>query len=76
MTVGSDGRAHQVEVEIGIRQSDRVQISKGLEGSEKVITVGGYGLPDKTRVKASETTASDGASKKSGAASSKDESKD
>jgi RND family efflux transporter MFP subunit len=76
MTVGSDGRAHQVEVEIGIRQGDRVQIAKGLEGSEKVITVGGYGLPDKTRVKASETTASDGASEKSGAASSKDESKD
>lgn len=76
MTVGSDGRAHQVEVEIGIRQGDRVQIAKGLEGSEKVITVGGYGLPDTTRVKASETTASDGASEKSGAASSKDESKD
>ena len=76
MTVGSDGRAHQIEVETGIRQGDRVQISKGLEGSEKVITVGGYGLPDKTRVKASDTTASDGSPGKSGASSSKDESKD
>ncbi len=76
MTFGSDGRAHQVEVETGIRQGDRVQIAKGLEGSEKVITVGGYGLPDKTKVKASETTAADGASEKSGASSPKDESKD
>ncbi len=76
MTVGSDGRAHQVEVETGIRQGDRVQITKGLAGSEKVITVGGYGLPDKTRVKAGDTTAADGASEKSGASGAKSESKD
>ena len=32
-----DGRAHQVSVETGIRQGDRVQITKGLSGGETVI---------------------------------------
>ncbi len=51
MVVGDDGLAHQVSVESGIRNGDRVQITKGLAGGEKVITTGAYGLPDKTRVK-------------------------
>ena len=38
-------------VETGIRQGDRVQITKGLSGGETVITSGGYGLPDNTKVK-------------------------
>jgi len=49
--VGSDNKAHQVNVEPGIRDGDRVQITKGLNGSETVITSGGYGLPDNTKVK-------------------------
>ena len=51
MVVGADGKAHQVSVETGIRQGDRVQITKGLSGGEKVITSGAYGLPDNTKVK-------------------------
>jgi len=51
MVVGSDNKAHQVNVEPGIRDGDRVQITKGLNGSETVITSGGYGLPDNTKVK-------------------------
>lgn len=46
-----DGRAHQVSVEPGIRQGDRVQITKGLSGGETVIVNGAYGLPDNTQVK-------------------------
>ncbi len=46
-----DDRAHQVSVETGIRQGDRVQITKGLSGGEAVIVTGAYGLPDKTKVK-------------------------
>jgi HlyD family secretion protein len=51
MVVGSDSKARQVSVEPGIRNGDRVQITKGLNGGEMVITSGGYGLPDNTRVK-------------------------
>jgi RND family efflux transporter MFP subunit len=46
-----DGRAHQVSVEAGIRQGDRVQLTKGLSGGETVIVNGAYGLPDNTQVK-------------------------
>ena len=54
MVVGNDGLAHQVSVETGIRQGDRLQITKGLNAGEKVITTGAYGLPDKTKVKLAE----------------------
>ena len=49
-----DDRAHQVSVETGIRQGDRVQITKGLSGGETVIVTGAYGLPDNTKVKVAE----------------------
>jgi len=55
MIVNND-RAYQVSVEIGIRQGDRVQITKGLSGGETVIVSGSYGLPDNTRVKIAEAT--------------------
>ena len=56
MVAGADGKAHQVSVEAGIRQGDRLQITKGLSGGEKVIITGAYGLPDNTRVKIAEAT--------------------
>jgi HlyD family secretion protein len=49
MVAGSDGLAHQVSVETGIREDDRVQITKGLNGGESVIVKGGYGIPDMTK---------------------------
>jgi len=56
MIAGNDGRAHQVKVELGIREDDHVQIAKGLNGGENVIVRGGYGLPDKTKVTTSAWT--------------------
>jgi len=53
MIVNND-RAHQVPVETGIHQGDRVQITKGLSGGETVIVSGSYGLPDNTKVKIAE----------------------
>src|SRR5579862_3816531 len=47
----SDGRAHQVAVETGVHQDDRVQIAKGLSSGETVIVNGAYGLPNNTQVK-------------------------
>ena len=50
MIVSGD-RARQVAVEVGVREGDRVQITKGLSGGETVIVNGAYGLPDNTQVK-------------------------
>jgi HlyD family secretion protein len=50
MIVNQD-RAHQVAVETGIRQADRIQITSGLSGGESVIVNGAYALPDNTQVK-------------------------
>ena len=51
MLVGSDGRAHQKTVKLGIRNGDDVQVIDGLTASDKVVSTGAYGLPDKTKVK-------------------------
>ena len=51
MVVGQDNKAHQVEVETGIRSGDLVQITKGLQPGQSVVTTGAYGLPDNTQVK-------------------------
>ena len=50
MVAGSDGVAHQVAVETGIHEDDRIEIVKGLSGKENVIVRGGYGIPDKTKI--------------------------
>jgi len=51
MAAGSDGRAHQKAVKLGIRNGDDVQITDGVTESDKVISNGAYGLPDKTKIK-------------------------
>ena len=51
MIAGSDGLAHQKAVKVGIRNGDDVQILEGVTESDKVITAGAYGLPDKTKIK-------------------------
>jgi HlyD family secretion protein len=51
MVAGADGRAHHREVKAGVREGDQVQIAEGLHPGEQVITVGAYGLEDKTRIK-------------------------
>jgi HlyD family secretion protein len=51
MIAGSDGRAHQKTVKLGIRQDDDVQILEGVTASDKVVATGAYGLPDNTRIK-------------------------
>ena len=51
MLAGSDGRAHQKAVKLGIRNGDDVQILDGVTASDKVVATGAYGLPDKTKIK-------------------------
>jgi len=51
MLAGADGRAHQKAVKLGIRNGDDVQVVDGVTPSDKVVAVGAYGLPDKTKIK-------------------------
>jgi HlyD family secretion protein len=50
MVAGSDGRAHQKNVRVGIRDGDRVQIVEGLEPGERIVASGAYGLPDNSKI--------------------------
>ena len=50
MVAGSDGRAHQKEVKVGIRQGDQVQIVEGIQAGDRVVASGAYGLPDNTKI--------------------------
>jgi multidrug efflux pump subunit AcrA (membrane-fusion protein) len=51
MLAGSDGRAHQKPVKLGIRNGEDVQVLEGLSASDKVVSNAAYGLPDKTKIK-------------------------
>jgi len=48
---GKDNHAQLKTVETGIRNSEFVEITGGLQEGDPVITTGGYALPDKTQIK-------------------------
>jgi HlyD family secretion protein len=50
MVAGSDGKAHQKIVKIGIRDGDKVQIVDGLQTGDKIVGTGAYGLPDNSKI--------------------------
>lgn len=65
LVVGPDSIAHKRTVRIGIRTPDKVQILSGVTPGDLVVTEGGYGLDDGTRVVvggASENTSAGGSS--------------
>ena len=62
MVVGDHNRAHETAVETGIRSGDLVQIVKGLQPGQMVITTGAYGLPNDTEVKVATDVPNPGAS--------------
>jgi RND family efflux transporter MFP subunit len=51
VVAGSDNVAHQKIIQLGIRGISETQITSGVNAGESVITSGGYGLPDKTKIK-------------------------
>ncbi len=59
LVVGSDGVAHKRAITAGIRTDTSIQVVSGLSAGDVVVTEGGYGLDDGTRVT---TTAKAGAS--------------
>lgn len=50
MFAGSDGRAHQKAVKIGVRQGDEIQIVEGLKAGDRIVGAAAYGLPDNTKI--------------------------
>jgi HlyD family secretion protein len=51
MVAGSDEHAHNKIVKVGVRNGADVQIIDGLNATDKVISAGGYGLPDNSQIK-------------------------
>jgi HlyD family secretion protein len=54
MLVGSDGKAHPKPVKVGVREGDQVQILEGVQGGDRVVASGAFGLPDNTKIKVEE----------------------
>jgi HlyD family secretion protein len=50
MLAGSDGKAHQSDVKVGIANREFAQVVSGVKEGESVIVAGGYALPDKTKI--------------------------
>jgi HlyD family secretion protein len=50
MLAGSDGEAHQTEVQVGIANKEVAQVLSGVKEGDPIITAGGYALPDKTKI--------------------------
>jgi len=51
LLAGADNLAHQKTVQVGIRNAEAAQILSGINSGDKVITSGGYAVPDKTQIK-------------------------
>ncbi|HZD49041.1 MAG TPA: efflux RND transporter periplasmic adaptor subunit [Silvibacterium sp.] len=50
LVVSADGTAHKQPVKVGLRTTVRVQIIEGVSPGDNVITEGGYGLDDGSKV--------------------------
>ena len=59
MVAGADGTVHRKPVTLGIRTLNTVQILSGISTTDNVITDGGYGLDDGTKVKLGKPGAAD-----------------
>jgi RND family efflux transporter MFP subunit len=56
LTVSADSTAHKRQVQLGVREGDKVQILSGVRPGEEVVVVGGLGVDDKAKVKVISTT--------------------
>jgi RND family efflux transporter MFP subunit len=50
LVAGSDNKAHQKTVQLGVRNKDFTQIVRGINAGDAVITSGGYAVPDGTQI--------------------------
>ncbi|HLZ91249.1 MAG TPA: efflux RND transporter periplasmic adaptor subunit [Candidatus Acidoferrum sp.] len=51
LLAGSDEKAHQKTVQVGIRSANQAQVLSGINEGDPVITTGGYAIPDGTQIK-------------------------
>ena len=51
LLAGSDEKAHQKTVQLGIHNSEVTEIAKGINAGDPVITAGGYAVPDGAQIK-------------------------
>jgi HlyD family secretion protein len=68
LIAGSDGKAHLTNVKVGIHNKELVEIESGIKEKDPIITVGGYALPDGTKIKVVAAPASEAGDEKPGAA--------
>jgi RND family efflux transporter MFP subunit len=59
LLAGSDNKAHQKTVRLGVRDASVTQIAEGIAAGDPVITSGGYAVPEGTTIEI-EKAASDG----------------
>ena len=50
LVAGSDNKARQTPVKLGIHNKQLAQIESGLKEKASIVTVGGYGVPDGTKI--------------------------
>ena len=50
LVAGADNKAHQTPVKIGIRTTQLAEITSGLKEKDSIITAGGYGVPNGTKI--------------------------
>jgi HlyD family secretion protein len=50
MLAGTDKKAHLTKIKVGIRTKELTEILSGIKEGDSVITVGGYALPDGTKI--------------------------
>lgn len=67
MVIDAESKAHKRTVKTGIQTAESVQVLDGLSTNDMVITVGGYGLDDGTKVKIGKPGEGDPDDKKAGA---------
>jgi len=59
MVIAADHTAHKKAVSVGIRTPETVQILSGIDADDMVITTGGYGLDNGTKVKVGKPDSAD-----------------
>lgn len=59
LLAGTDQKAHQKTVQIGIRTPDQAQVISGVNPGDPVITAGGYAVPDGTQIKIEKASGED-----------------
>jgi RND family efflux transporter MFP subunit len=63
LIAGKDGIAHQKTIQLGLQGATETQITSGVAAGDSIIVSGGYGLPDKTKIKIEAAPAANDAGK-------------